>query len=417
MLRDLCPALANKTYFNYGGQGPLPTPALEAINLSWQRIQQLGPFTTEVWPFISREVNSTRALLAQLCGVAPHRLGLSENVTTGCVLPLWGLPFDPGDRLLISDCEHPGVVAACHELARRQQLQIDTLQVKQIRGGRDHQSETETAVLKALEQSMHPNTRLVVLSHLLWNTGQLMPIEAVAAQLQNQSQPPYLLVDAAQSMGQIPVKAAAKAADIYAFTGHKWACGPEGLGGVALSERVLSEASPTLIGWRSLQDESRAVLGDPDPFHHDSRRFEVATSCVPLLAGLRTSLEVLEREGSAQQRLERIQALSGQLWQELMAMPTVTPLLEGPPPAGLVSFSLNGESATSTPAELVKRLGNEGIWIRDLADPSCLRACTHVCTQASELTNLVQALDQCITATKQSSTPEATRTDRAVPSN
>ena len=417
MLRDLCPALTNKTYFNYGGQGPLPTPALEAISLSWQRIQQLGPFTTEVWPFISREVNSTRALLAQICGVAPHRLALSENVTTGCVLPLWGLPFDPGDRLLISDCEHPGVVAACHELARRQQLQIDTLPVKQIRGGRDHQSETETAVLKALEQSMHPNTRLVVLSHLLWNTGQLMPIEAVAAQLQNQSRPPYLLVDAAQSMGQIPVKAAAKAADIYAFTGHKWACGPEGLGGVALSERVLGEASPTLIGWRSLQDESRAVLGDPDPFHHDSRRFEVATSCVPLLAGLRTSLEVLEREGSAQQRLERIQALSGQLWQELMAMPTVTPLLEGPPPAGLVSFSLNGESATSTPAELVKRLGNEGIWIRDLADPSCLRACTHVCTQASELTNLVQALDQSITKTTQSSTPEATRTDRAIPSD
>ncbi|WP_115018290.1 aminotransferase class V-fold PLP-dependent enzyme [Synechococcus sp. UW140] len=416
-LRDLCPALANKTYFNYGGQGPLPTPSLEAISLSWQRIQQLGPFTTEVWPFISREVNSTRALLAQLCGVAPHRLALSENVTTGCVLPLWGLPFDPGDRLLISDCEHPGVVAACHELARRQQLQIDTLPVKQIRGGRDHQSETETAVLKALEQSMHPNTRLVVLSHLLWNTGQLMPIEAVAAQLHNESQPPYLLVDAAQSMGQIPVKAAAKAADIYAFTGHKWACGPEGLGGVALSERVLSEASPTLIGWRSLQDESKAVLDDPDPFHHDSRRFEVATSCVPLLAGLRTSLEVLEREGSAQQRLERIQALSGQLWQELMAMPTVTPLLEGAPPAGLVSFSLNGDSATSTPAELVQRLGNKGIWIRDLADPSCLRACTHVCTLASELQNLVEALDQSITETTQSSAPEAARTDRTVPSD
>ena len=100
-----------------------------------------------------------------------------------------------------------------------------------------------------------------------------------------------------------------------------------------------------------------------------------------------------------------------------MAMPTVTPLLEAPPPAGLVSFSLNGESATSTPAELVKRLGDEGIWIRDLADPSCLRACTHVCTQASELTNLVQALDQSITKTTQSSTPEATRTDRAVPSD
>ena len=49
-LRSLCPALQNKTYFNYGGQGPLPNPSLEAITASWRRIQELGPFTADVWP-------------------------------------------------------------------------------------------------------------------------------------------------------------------------------------------------------------------------------------------------------------------------------------------------------------------------------------------------------------------------------
>ena len=392
-LRSLMPALANKTYFNYGGQGPLPTPSLEAITKSWQRIQELGPFTTNVWPYISREVNSTRALLSGMCGVAPHRLALSENVTSGCVLPLWGLPLQQGDRLLIGDCEHPGVVAACHELARRLQLEIDTLPVKQIRGGREQQSSNDAAVLNALEQHLHPNTRLVVLSHLLWNTGQLMPIAAVAEQLRQHPQHPYLLVDAAQSMGQIPIAEAAASADIYAFTGHKWACGPEGLGGVALSERVLQEANPTLIGWRSLQDESRAVFGDPDPFHHDSRRFEVATSCVPLLAGLRTSLELLEQEGGADQRLQRIQTLSHQLWQGLQALVGATPILQGAPPAGLVSFQLNPDRQARPPAEVVTQLGHQGIWIRDLADPECLRACTHVCTSSDEVKTLLRVLD------------------------
>ena len=392
MFRDLCPALANKTYFNYGGQGPLPTPSLEAITQSWQRIQELGPFTTDVWPYISREVNNTRALLAGLCGVAPHRLALSENVTSGCVLPLWGLPLSQGDRLLIGDCEHPGVVAACHELARRLQLEIDTLPVKQILGGREQQSANDSAVLEALEIHLQPDTRVVVLSHLLWNTGQLMPIAAVADRLQHHVNHPYLLVDAAQSMGQIPVAEAAAAADIYAFTGHKWACGPEGLGGVALSERVLKEANPTLIGWRSLQDESRAVFGDPDPFHHDSRRFEVATSCVPLLAGLRQSLELLEQEGTAEQRLGRIQALSDQLWQALKALPEATPLLEGSPPAGLVSFQLNPTAHPSPPSAVVTQLGQQGLWIRDLADPACLRACTHVCTSSEEINALLQAI-------------------------
>ncbi|MGB1776527.1 MAG: aminotransferase class V-fold PLP-dependent enzyme, partial [Synechococcus sp.] len=316
----------------------------------------------------------------------PHRLALTENVTSGCVLPLWGLPFAAGDRMLISDCEHPGVVAACVELARRESLAIDTLPVKQLRGD---QTSTDAGVLQALEERLTPRTRLVVLSHLLWNTGQVMPIVAVAEQLQQHPQQPFLLVDAAQSFGQIPVTAAAAAADIYGFTGHKWACGPEGLGGVAVSERVLEDAQPTLIGWRSLRDESKADLSSSDPFHHDSRRFEVATSCVPLLAGLRTSMALLEAEGSAEDRLARIQQLSGTLWQTLQRIEGVKPLLTVPPASGLVSFQMPGAAAAP---ELVKQLGKQGLWIRDLADPICLRACTHISSTAEELDALSNAI-------------------------
>ena len=385
-MRDLCPALQNKTYFNYGGQGPLPSPSLEAITASWARIQELGPFTADVWPYIAKEVNSTRRLLAQCCGVPPHRLALTENVTSGCVLPLWGLPFAEGDQLLIGDCEHPGVVSACVELARRQNLAIDVLPVKHLRGDQAH---CDAAVLEAINQALTPRTRLVVLSHLLWNTGQVMPIAAVAKQLNQHLQQPYLLVDAAQSFGQIPVEDAAAAADIYAFTGHKWACGPEGLGGVALSERVVANAAPTVIGWRSLRDESKADLNSSDLFHHDSRRFEVATSCVPLMAGLRSSLQLLEQEGSAQQRWDRIRTLSGNLWQALQGLDRVTPLLDVAPSSGLVSFQINGDVP---PAEHVKQLGAQGLWIRDLADPSCLRACTHISTTADDINALAAAI-------------------------
>ena len=384
--RELCPALQSKTYFNYGGQGPLPTPALEAITASWTRIQELGPFTAEIWPFIAAEVNATRRKLADWCGVPPHRLALTENVTSGCVLPLWGLPFTRGDRMLIGDCEHPGVVAACVELARREQLSIDVLPVKHLRGDL---ASTDRGVIDALQTALTPRTRLVVLSHLLWNTGQVMPIPAVADALAQHPQHPFLLVDAAQSFGQIPVAAAAAAADIYGFTGHKWACGPEGLGGVALSERVLEDAQPTLIGWRSLRDETKADLSSDDPFHHDSRRFEVATSCVPLLAGLRTSMELLESTGDAASRLDAIQSLSGSLWRQLQALDGVEPLLTVPPSSGLVSFQLtNGPS----PSDVVKQLGSQGLWIRDLADPSCLRACTHLCCTSEELEALTQAI-------------------------
>jgi L-cysteine/cystine lyase len=386
-LRDLCPALANKTYFNYGGQGPLPTPSLQAITSSWQRIQELGPFTSEVWPFIEQESSLVRGKLAALCGVAPHRLALTENVTSGCVLPLWGLPWQSGDELLLSDCEHPGVVAACRELARREALQIRTLPVLALCSSTGSSDKAlDVAVLEALEEQLTPRTRLVALSHLLWNTGSVMPIRAVAERLKNHQQQPWLLVDAAQSMGTLPVENAAAAADIYAFTGHKWCCGPEGLGGVALSERVLEQAQPTLIGWRSLREEAWAE----SCFHNDARRFEVATSCVPLCSGLNRSLELLEEEGSAQKRLERIQRSSNNLWQGLQQMSNVHTMLPSPPPSGLVSFQIHGKATT----DVVAQLAAQQIWIRRLDEPDCLRACTHITTTAAEIESLLEALRQ-----------------------
>ncbi|EAQ74448.1 putative L-cysteine/cystine lyase [Synechococcus sp. WH 5701] len=389
-LRELMPALANKTYFNYGGQGPLPNASLEAITASWRTIQELGPFTADIWPWLEGEVRSLRGALAALCGVPPERLALTENVTSGCVLPLWGLPWQAGDELLISDCEHPGVVAACRELARREGLSISTLAVKGLRGDL---ASTNASVLEALGASLTPRTRLVVLSHLLWNTGQLMPIKAVAHRLKQHPRRPWLLVDAAQSVGSLPLAeheadtggaGAAAVADIYAFTGHKWCCGPEGLGGVALSERLLAEAQPTMGGWRSLAQEN----DQGSAWHQDARRFEVATSCVPLLAGLRRSLELLEAVAPAPERLELIQKRSQQLWHGLSQLPGVHPLLEVPPPAGLVSFVVEG----AAPGDLVSQLGERAIWLRTLDDPHCLRACTHITTTGAELEVLLATL-------------------------
>ena len=241
-LRQDMPALASKIYFNYGGQGPLPTASLHAMVESWRRIQELGPFAKPVFSYVEELTTSLRQALAALCGVPPQCLAFTENVTSGCVLPLWGLPWCPGDQLLIGDGEHPGVVATCHELARRQQLQVKTLPVQHCFRGEQ--------VLERLDQALQPRTRLVVLSHLLWTTGAVMPIPAVGQRLREHVSQPWLVVDGAQSVGAVPLHEVVAAADVYAFTGHKWLCGPEGLGAVALSRRLLEVGTPTMIGWR-----------------------------------------------------------------------------------------------------------------------------------------------------------------------
>ncbi|MFN9659017.1 MAG: aminotransferase class V-fold PLP-dependent enzyme [Cyanobacteriota bacterium] len=388
------PALANKTYFNYGGQGPLPTPSLDAIVASWRRIQELGPFTSALWPVLEAETSQLRQHLAQWCGAPSHRLALTENVTMGCVLPLWGLPWRVGDEILIGDGEHDGVVAACRELARRFGLRMQTLPVQALGRGagqppRSASARPDAWVLEALDQALSTNTRLVVLSHLLWKTGQRMPSGAVAERLAAHPNQPWLLVDAAQSFGSLPLAPEAAQADIYAFTGHKWSCGPEGLGGVLLSERLLRESQPTLIGWRTLRSEGQAAAA----FHRDGRRFEVATSCTPLLSGLRTSLALLDAIGSAEERLALIQEQARRLWQGLLSLPGCDPLLEEPPPAGLVSFQLRRRDGSAVaPEAVVGRLGQRGLWLRHLPGPSCLRACTHVTTTAADVEALLDTL-------------------------
>tara|TARA_Y100001968_G_scaffold280565_1_gene277148 strand:- start:21200 stop:22453 length:1254 start_codon:yes stop_codon:yes gene_type:complete len=396
-LRDLMAALQNKAYFNYGGQGPLPQSSLKAITKSWEKIQSLGPFTNNVWPYIADEIESTKILLSKICGVSKHRIALTENVTSGCVLPLWGLPLSKSHRILISDCEHPGVVAACKELAKRKDLSIDILHVQHLRVGLNEANRTTEFLLKEIDKSIHEKTKLVVLSHLLWNTGQIMPIEAIANKLKVHSLKPFLLVDAAQSFGQIPVSPAADLADIYAFTGHKWACGPEGLGAVVVSERVLKESTPTLIGWKSLEEEKGIYDDNLSPFHKDARRFEIATSCIPLLAGLRCSLELLEAEGSEKDRLKKIQNFSKLLWCSLNEIEGVETILKGPPPAGLVSFT---PKTSQSPTFILRQLGRKNLFVRVLEDPPWLRACLHVTSIEKEIMDLAIALKELMSSTK-----------------
>ena len=391
------PALQNKAYFNYGGQGPLPSQSLNAITSSWQTIQSLGPFTNNVWPYITKEVITTKNLIAEICAIHPKRIAFTENVTSGCILPLLGLPFFEGDNLLLSDCEHPGIVAACKELARKKNLTIAILPVSKICNGNDKKNETYKTVLKLIDEHIQKNTKLVVLSHLLWNTGQIMPIELISKMLKEHSSKPYLLVDAAQSFCHVPIKGACENADIYAFTGHKWAYGPEGLGGVALSTRVLEESDPTLIGWKSLKAEEGIYVNNKTPFHSDGRRFEIATSCVPLLAGLKSSLKMLRSEGSETERFSTIKNLSSILWEKLNQIKNIQLVLNSPSPSGIVSFSING---IDSPEEVVKYLGQNKLWIRVLEDPRWLRACVHITSDLEEIENLIFGLNNFISTQK-----------------
>ncbi|XHX80100.1 MAG: aminotransferase class V-fold PLP-dependent enzyme [Stenomitos frigidus ULC029] len=379
--RQQFPGLANKAYFNYGGQGPLPEVALEAIQQSYVQIQQLGPFSSQSNAWIVNEAELTRRAIAAELGTTSQTITLTENVSAGCNIALWGINWRSGDHLLLSDCEHPGIIAAVQELQRRFGIEVSLCPFQETLNVGDP--------VAVVEQHLRPTTRLVVLSHILWNTGQVLPLAAIASVCHQypSHQPIQVLVDAAQSVGVLPLQLDQLQADFYAFTGHKWWCGPEGLGGLYIRPEAMASLHPTFIGWRGITADSH---GQPTGWKPNGQRYELATSAYPLYGGLQAAIALHHQWGTAEARYQRLQTLSHALWQQLADLPGVVCLRSTPPEAGLVSFQLPSKSHN----QLVSFLEANGFMLRVILNPNCVRACIHYLTLESEIDQLVEAIRQ-----------------------
>ncbi|HBY77837.1 MAG TPA: cysteine lyase, partial [Cyanobacteria bacterium UBA11148] len=335
--RQQFPALANKVYFNFGGQGPLPSSSLAAIQTSYNYIQQYGPFSSQINKWVIEEANQTRQAIATELLAPVETITLTENVTVGCNIALWGIDWQPGDHLLITDCEHPGVVATVGEIRRRFGVEVSTCPLLATLNQGDSTS--------LIVQHLKPRTRLVVLSHTLWNTGGVLPLAELVNACHNyptETQPIRVLVDGAQSVGVLPLNLTELGVDFYAFTGHKWWCGPEGVGGLYVRPDTLESLNPTFIGLHGIVTDT---VGKRIGWKPDGRRFEVSTSAYPLYAGLREAIALHQQWGTSQDRYDQICQRSHYLWQRLSQLDSVRCLLTSPPQAGLVSFTFtNGKS-------------------------------------------------------------------------
>jgi len=375
--RQQFPALANKAYFNYGGQGTMPQGAIDAIQQAHEYIQKTGPFSGASNGWIVEQAKQIKMAIATELSVPPETLTLTEDVSVGCNIPLWGIDWQAGDHLLLTDCEHPGIIAAAHEIQRRFGIEITTCPLMATLN--------EGNPTDVIAQSLQPTTRLVVLSHILWNTGQVLPLAEIVQLCHAQPKIVRVLVDAAQSVGMLPLNLTELEADFYAFTGHKWWCGPAGLGGLYVSPDAQASLSPTFIGWRGITVSSS---GQPTGWMADGRKFEIATSDYTLYAGLKAAIAYHQQWGTATDRYHRILQLSHSLWQKLSELPHVTCLRNAPPESGLVSFTVEGQPHPA----IVQALEQQNLLVRTILDPDCIRACVHYFTAEAEIEQLVEAI-------------------------
>jgi L-cysteine/cystine lyase len=366
------PALATNdyAYLNTGSSGPPPYYVIEAMREADDFCS--GPAYLEgVGLFYQQAEYASRAreAAARLIGAGPDDMALTQNTTHGMNLGVASLDWKEGDEAVSATTEHPGCLAPLHNLKRRHGVNVHLV--------------APPVTPEKIEATLTPKTRLVALSHVDWTNGEVLPLREICALARDREI--LTLVDGAQSVGNIEVDVPATGADMYAFTGHKWVLGPEGMG--ALYVRPGLPVHSPNVGFMSLPSPADFDAHGNYELRPDARRFEASTMSPALAGGFAAAAEAVHERGS--DGFAEIRRRAGLLTNLLSELARVAVLSPRPARSGLVSFEVEGVAAS----DAVESLLEQKFILRYVPGPSTyVRASTHLFNTDEELGALAEAV-------------------------
>ena len=352
--RKQFPVLERVAYLNAGTNGPLARATVDAMVAQDRADLERGRGGAEYFTRVLERRERVRAKLAAAVGVPEANLSLATSTTNGCNIVLAGLGLGAEDEVVTTDGEHFGLLGAL----ATSPAQVRVAAVREL---------PPEQALEVLLSEVTPKTRLLALSDVCWMSGNRLPVR----ELKEATGVP-VLVDGAQSAGAIPVEVGEM--DYYAFSCQKWLCGPDGTGGLAVRDpESLAVTAPSY-----LSQDGYEPTGLFTP-RAGASRFDSGWTPPPALAGLDAALDVAPDE-----RFERAAEMAARC-RELVA--ERAEVVTAPGQATLVSFRAEGDSG-----ELVTRLYEGGVMVRDIPSLGWLRASCGWWTTDEELERLVDAL-------------------------
>jgi len=362
-LRASIPATERCTYLNTGATGPSPRQVVDASADFEARLQYDAPCRDGPYAVALDAKESAREAVARFVGADPGEIALTRNTVEGVNLVANGLDWEAGDVVVRTDLEHGAGRLPWERLEREVGVEVRVLETDRGRVDLD-----DFAALVA-------DAKLVCCSSLSWNYGTRLPVAELVDVAHDAGA--RVLVDAVQSVGQVPVDVDAWGADFVAASGHKWLLGPWGAGFCYVDEAALDALSPARIGYFSVVDAGAGAY----EYEPGAKRFELGTTAIAPYVGLERAIELVESLG-----VEAVEARIADLAGRLVDGLGERRLGPATPQSGLVPFTVDDPDAT------VERLADAGIRIRAIPQPSACRASVHAFNTATEVDELLSAL-------------------------
>ena len=365
-----------KIYLNNASVSLMPLESIKAMTDFLVSYCSIGPDSTDSESFVTDKLRQTRRIIADLVKCQPEEIILNQSTTDGVNAVANGLSFDSKSNIIIRGMAHEHHANYYPWLRLSDKLQIKNLKI-------DEQGFFD---MKELQSMLDSNTKLVTLSHALYNTGTILPIEEVGEILEKNNTPYFL--DTAQTIGCIGnFDVNNTKCNFMSFNGSKWLCGPMGTGLFFCKKSSSDLLEPLTIGGESamIYDENKLSYKDPP------EKFQTGFRNYVGMVGLESSVRYLLQFGMQNIRTKVIK-LANQLRDELLKISGVT--LYGPADpekrTSIVSFNIEGHE----PQTIVEKLEKQNIVlsVREILEKKLVRASPHLFNTESEMATVINAL-------------------------